>query len=188
VFSSLSLLVQPLRAACCVACVHVLTNDVSRRCHVVAGCVCFGVCACLFCFGGYGGPFLLSQLPRPEVSEDLQPPQKRSRVTKAGLQSEEDWVAAHPGAQPLIVSVPAEPDSGSWKLEGQTITVSVEFGKTVRELKQQLQGQLGDMPPNKMLLKSTDRGFLKDSFTLAHYNLRPGETLKLSAKRRGKKR
>jgi hypothetical protein len=52
-------------------------------------------------------------------------------------------------------------------------------------VKAALKPQLGNMPMNKMQLKHSQQGFLKDTFSLAHYNIGPMTTLELVPKTRG---
>jgi hypothetical protein len=57
----------------------------------------------------------------------------------------------------------------------------------VKTVKQQIQPQLGDMPVNKIQLKSATLGFLKDSLSLAHLNIGPNSNaLDLIPKVRGR--
>lgn len=68
--------------------------------------------------------------------------------------------------------------------DGQLITVKIAPTATIVQLKEYLQEQLGQAPLNKIKVK-TDRGFLKDESSLAHYNVFPGATVDIGLKSRG---
>jgi hypothetical protein len=72
----------------------------------------------------------------------------------------------------LSVAIPMDDSNPAWKLEGQSLLVEVpSVMRTVKEVKEILSPMLGEMPVNKMQLKSVEQGFLKDGQTLASYNL-----------------
>jgi hypothetical protein len=70
----------------------------------------------------------------------------------------------------LSIIVPNDDSYSSWNFNGQTLTISIDVMTKIKGLKQQLQPQLGDMPLNKMQLKSPEVGFLKDASSLAKLN------------------
>ncbi len=59
-----------------------------------------------------------------------------------------------------------------WKLNGQTITMTLPLQDTVAVIKTKLNDELG-MPPGKQKLQ-IENIFLKDSNTLGFYNITPG--------------
>ena len=59
-----------------------------------------------------------------------------------------------------------------WKLNGQTITMTLPLHDTVTVIKTKLNDELG-MPPGKQKLQ-IENIFLKDSNTLGFYNVTPG--------------
>lgn len=63
----------------------------------------------------------------------------------------------------------------------------LKFGAQVGELKERLAGVLG-LAASRQKLSRDGVGFLKDEFSLAHYNVDPDVTLQLGAKDRGKGR
>jgi hypothetical protein len=65
----------------------------------------------------------------------------------------------------------------------ETITVEDCLTTTIKQLKDTITSRVG-LPANKSQLKSTALGFLKDHLTVAHYNLKPGEVLEVSRKKR----
>jgi hypothetical protein len=60
-----------------------------------------------------------------------------------------------------------------WKLNGQTITMTLPLHDTVAVIKTKLNDELG-MPPGKQKLQ-IENIFLKDSNSLGFYNITPGE-------------
>lgn len=89
----------------------------------------------------------------------------------------------------LRVQVPSDSNNSGWKLNGQMLTLSCSVSSTVKEVKQMLSVELGGMPPNKQQLKDMLLGFLKDSSSLAKYNISNGHTpLELVVRSRGRRR
>eukprot|EP01083_Nonionella_stella_P125893 380849_1 len=103
--------------------------------------------------------------------------------------SASDFASSLPSPNvPLTISVPNDPSNSGWMFNGQTISITVDVMMKVKEIKQQLQSQLGGMPVNKMQLKAAT-GFVKDSLSLAHLNIGPNNgSLELVPKTRGGKR
>jgi splicing factor 3A subunit 1 len=81
--------------------------------------------------------------------------------------------------------VPSDPSKPEWKLEGQTIEVSLHVRELVSVLKERVREQLGGMPTNKQQLTGPGLPVFKDKDTLATYNLTDGEALTLKVKVRG---
>mmetsp|Transcript_9409 Transcript_9409/g.14023 ORF Transcript_9409/g.14023 Transcript_9409/m.14023 type:complete len:748 (-) Transcript_9409:180-2423(-) len=120
------------------------------------------------------------QMPPPvQVQATLQqqqppPPsdEKDTEVIQTTKLSEGDFARSLP--DPLVtlsIIVPNDESYPSWNFNGQTLSISVDVMTKIKGLKQKLQAQLGDMPLNKMQLKSPDIGFLKDAFSLAKLNI-----------------
>jgi len=86
----------------------------------------------------------------------------------------------------VAVAVPSDPSSGP-ALNGQILQLSVSIKTTVKDLKERVSEQLGNMAVNKFQLKASS-GFLKDAQTLAAVNIGAGGTLELSLRSRGGKR
>jgi len=66
----------------------------------------------------------------------------------------------------------------------ETITLDVPWTTLVKDLKEQVCNLGVTWPMNKIKLKDTVLGFLKDKYTLAYYNLQDGTTLELSGRTR----
>ncbi len=116
--------------------------------------------------------------PPPEILE--------TEVVQTRL-SELDFVKSLPDPNVEIsIIVPNDDSFASWNFNGQTIEVSIDVMTKIKGLKQKIQSQLGDMPVNKMQLKSRDFGFLKDASSLASLNIGShSQPLELVPKLRG---
>ncbi|KAL7428069.1 hypothetical protein ACHAXM_001120 [Skeletonema potamos] len=101
--------------------------------------------------------------------------------------SESDFIATlgNPDDVPICIQVPHDTSNADWNFNGQIVDVSLAASAKVKTLKEALKPQLGNMPINKMQLKHPSAGFLKDTFSLAHYNIGPMTTLELVPKTRG---
>ena len=104
--------------------------------------------------------------------------------------SEAQFASKHPGAVSVRVRAPVDDSNPAWGLMGQVVVLEVgSVMRSVKELKEQLSPQLGEMPVNKMQLKSLEQGvFLKDTQSLASYNLGDPDSpvvLELSVRSRG---
>ncbi len=107
--------------------------------------------------------------------------------TENQILSESDFIAtlANPENLPICVQVPHDPSNADWNFNGQIVDVSIAAAAKIKAVKEALTPQLGNMPTNKMQLKHPTAGFLKDAFSLAHYNIGPMTTLELVPKTRG---
>jgi splicing factor 3A subunit 1 len=114
-------------------------------------------------------------------------PAKRAR-TDDGLLNEEEFAKQHTGQVTITVRVPNEPDQAQWKLQGQSVSLQCDVRASMKMLKQQLSSALGGIPASKQQLKHPILGFMKDNFTLAHYNIADGASVELKLKQRGGRR
>jgi len=125
--------------------------------------------------------------PPPVESE---PEPKRPRVDpETGLMSEADFARLNAGVPySVLVQLPTDPTNPDWKLNGQSVALECGLLDTIRTLKEKLSAaHLGNMPPSKQQLKSPSLGFLKDSLTVAHFNIPVGSTLDLVVRTRGRR-
>ena len=101
--------------------------------------------------------------------------------------SESEFIATltNPGDVPICIQVPHDSSYADWNFNGQIVDVSLAAASKVKSVKEAVRSQLGNMPVNKMQLKHPTAGFIKDSFSLAHYNIGPMTTLQLVPKTRG---
>mmetsp|Transcript_3194 Transcript_3194/g.9737 ORF Transcript_3194/g.9737 Transcript_3194/m.9737 type:complete len:631 (+) Transcript_3194:145-2037(+) len=117
---------------------------------------------------------------KPRLGED------ESATANGGLVPEEEWIAKHGDNVQVHVKAPTHSNK-EWDLQGQTISLQVPLKATVGALKATL-AQLTHLPSNKQKLQVDVLGFLKDSQTLASYNIGKDATVVLEVKERGKKK
>ena len=124
---------------------------------------------------------MASQPPMPE-----EPEPKRQR-TEFVLQPEEEFIARL-GGGPSRVRVQCPSVDGNEKLIGQLLEVEVEsLMDSVGHVKSIVADVTG-LPPNKQKLSRDGVGFLKDEFSLAHYNVSDDIILTLGIKERGRRK
>lgn len=115
-------------------------------------------------------------------SEEPEP--KRQRLVEFVLSPEEDFLAKH-GSESAKVRIQCPVLDGNEKLVGQMLLVEVaSLTDMIGHLKSRLAGELG-LPANKQKLAREGVGFLKDEFSLAHYNVSEDVVLTLGVKERG---
>ncbi|GMH40484.1 hypothetical protein BSKO_08388 [Bryopsis sp. KO-2023] len=120
--------------------------------------------------------------PPPMPAEEPEP--KRQRLVEFVLQPEEDFLAEH-GADSAKVRIQCPSIDGNEKLIGQMLLVEVaSLSDSIGHLKSRLAGELG-LPANKQKLAREGVGFVKDEFSLAHYNISEDVVLTLGVKERG---
>lgn len=81
------------------------------------------------------------------------------------------------------VLVPMTQEKPEWKLNGQMISMVLPLTDSVAVVKSKVHEETG-MPPGKQKIH-LEGLFLKDSNSLAYYNLLPGTILQLQIKERG---
>ncbi|KAL1475720.1 hypothetical protein MTO96_037075 [Rhipicephalus appendiculatus] len=118
----------------------------------------------------------------PSLPADDEPPSKKSK-TEENLIPEAEFLAKNKGPVTVRVQVPGAQEKAEWKLNGQVLTMTLPLTDTVSVLKAKLHEELG-MPPGKQKLQYEGM-FVKDSNTLAYYNLGPNSTIVLQVKERG---
>lgn len=118
----------------------------------------------------------------PSLPPDDEPPSKKSK-TEENLIPEAEFLAKNKGPVTVRVQVPGAQEKVEWKLNGQVLTLTLPLTDTVSVLKAKLHEELG-MPPGKQKLQYEGM-FVKDSNTLAYYNLGPNATIMLQVKERG---
>lgn len=130
-------------------------------------------------------------MPPPPPPDEAPPPPpeepepKRQKLDEVALLPEDQFLAQHPGAVRISVSVPVV--EGEANLNGQTLELTVlSLSETIKSLKERIAGEV-QLAANKQKL-SGQVGFLKDHLSLAHYNIGPGDTLTLGLKERGGRR
>ncbi|XP_024402802.1 probable splicing factor 3A subunit 1 isoform X2 [Physcomitrium patens] len=129
-------------------------------------------------------------MPPPPPDEAPPPPPeepepKRQKLDEILLLPEDQFLAQHPGAVRIRVSVPMV--EGESNFRGQTLELTVlSLSESIKSLKERIAGEV-QLPANKQKL-SSQAGFLKDNLSLAYYNIGPGDILTLGLKERGGRR
>jgi hypothetical protein len=88
----------------------------------------------------------------------------------------------------MYVQAPVDDVNPQWGLTGQNVSIKSNVMATIKDVKEQLSPMLGGMPVNKMQLKTQAHGFLKDSSTLAAYNIGNNAVIELLTRSRGGRR
>ena len=95
------------------------------------------------------------------------------------LTSEAEFLKSHQGSFTLRVAVPQE--------YGHGVSLTVDYSAKLRDVKSQLVPFLSGLKENKMQLKHPQHGFMKDSLSLAHYNVDGTVEVLLVPKVRGRR-
>jgi splicing factor 3A subunit 1 len=114
--------------------------------------------------------------------EPEEPSFKKQR-TEDNLLSEEEFLARNSGPIAFKVQVPNVSDKPEWKLNGQTLSLTMAPTDLISVIKTQINDQLG-IPPGKQKLQYEGM-FIKDSSSLAFYNVGNGSTIVMGLKERG---
>ncbi|XP_002739067.1 splicing factor 3A subunit 1-like [Saccoglossus kowalevskii] len=111
-----------------------------------------------------------------------EPPAKKQK-TEDTLLPENLFLVKNPGPVMFKVQVPHLPDKPEWKLNGQALTMTLPITDQISVIKAKLFEELG-MPTGKQKLQ-LEGMFIKDSNTLAFYNVSRNSLVKLLLKDRG---
>lgn len=134
----------------------------------------------------------LSSLPVPSLpvadppedpSGDSEASAAKRLKTEESLIPEQDFLQSSPSVINIRVSVPSVTEKEEWNLRGQTLSLSLEVRDTVSSVKTKIH-ELTGMPVGKQKLQLQGI-FLKDSNSLAFYNMTNATTLALQVKERG---
>jgi hypothetical protein len=103
------------------------------------------------------------------------------------LLSAEDFQASLGKPEVTVqVRIPNDPSQIAWNFYGQILSMKVHVMTKIKDVKSELSRRhLNGMPPNKIQLRDTTIGFLKDSSTLASLNMGPTATVEMIPKTRG---
>ncbi|XP_011454449.3 splicing factor 3A subunit 1 [Magallana gigas] len=118
----------------------------------------------------------------PPPPQDDEPPTKKQK-TEDQLIPEEIFLSRHKGPVTFKVSVPKVEDKPEWNLKGQTVSFTLPLTDTISVMKAKLNESLG-IPAGKQKLQY-EGIFVKDSNSLAYYNVAEGGTISLQLKERG---
>lgn len=120
--------------------------------------------------------------PPMALGLDDEPLSKRQR-TEDNLIPEEEFMAKNPSNVTIKVQVPNSSEKPEWKLNGQVLNLTLPLKETISVVKTKIHEQT-QLPPGKQKLQ-LEGVFVKDSNTLAYYNVTNGAVLALALKERG---
>uniref|UniRef100_A0A8D9DQP7 Splicing factor 3A subunit 1 n=1 Tax=Cacopsylla melanoneura TaxID=428564 RepID=A0A8D9DQP7_9HEMI len=133
------------------------------------------------------GPPMGRKHPAPEPlhhEEEFNMPGGKKMRTEESLMPEHMFLSKmHTPNVTFSVVVPNMSDKPEWKLNGQTLALSLDLRASVTTLKSKISELIG-MPAGKQKL-CVDGLFFKDSNSLAYYNITPGCKVHLQLKERG---
>lgn len=123
----------------------------------------------------------LGKNPASGPPED-EPAAKKAK-TEESLLSEEDFLKKNKSPVSFRVQVPNLTEKPEWKLNGQMINMTLPLTDMVSVIKVKIH-EVTSMPPGKQKLQ-LDGMFIKDSNSLAFYNITPNSVVSLQLKERG---
>lgn len=113
---------------------------------------------------------------------NVEPAFKKAR-TEDNLIPEQEFLQSSPPNVSIKVQVPSSSEKPEWKLNGQVINLTLPYTDSLSVVKAKIH-ELISMPPGKQKLQY-EGIFVKDSNTLAFYNIPNGATIVLALKERG---
>ncbi|XP_071954810.1 splicing factor 3A subunit 1-like [Antedon mediterranea] len=120
--------------------------------------------------------------PPPRMMAQDEPPTKKQK-TEDALIPEDQFLATNPSPVTFRVLLPTVQDKPEWKLHGQMMNMTLPLTDSVSVIKAKLMDELS-MPVGKQKLQYEGM-FIKDSNSLAFYNLSAGSIVHLQVKERG---
>ncbi|KAM9475200.1 splicing factor 3A subunit 1 isoform 2-T2 [Clarias gariepinus] len=117
--------------------------------------------------------------PAPHEDE----PVSKKMKTEDNLIPEEEFLRRNKGPVAVKVQVPNMQDKTEWKLSGQVLTFTLPLTDQVSVIKVKIHEATG-MPAGKQKLQY-EGIFIKDSNSLAYYNMNNGSVIHLALKERG---
>ncbi|XP_062855537.1 splicing factor 3A subunit 1 [Trichomycterus rosablanca] len=120
--------------------------------------------------------------PRPPVPIEDEPISKKMK-TEDNLIPEEEFLRRNKGPVAVKVQVPNMQDKTEWKLSGQVLSFTLPLTDQVSVIKVKIHEATG-MPAGKQKLQF-EGIFIKDSNSLAYYNMNNGAMIHLALKERG---
>uniref|UniRef100_A0A8C5PGN1 Splicing factor 3A subunit 1 n=1 Tax=Leptobrachium leishanense TaxID=445787 RepID=A0A8C5PGN1_9ANUR len=118
--------------------------------------------------------------PPPPLDDE---PTAKKMKTEDNLMPEEEFLRRNKGPVTVKVQVPNMQDKTEWKLGGQLLVFTLPLSDQVSVIKVKIHEATG-MPAGKQKLQY-DGIFIKDSNSLAYYNMQNGATIHLALKERG---
>ncbi|XP_032899211.1 splicing factor 3A subunit 1 [Amblyraja radiata] len=123
-----------------------------------------------------------SSLPRPPPPLDDEPATKKMK-SEDNLIPEEEFLRRSKGPVTVKIQVPNMQDKSEWKLNGQVLVFTLPLTDQVSVVKVKIHEATG-MPAGKQKLQY-EGIFIKDSNSLAYYNVTSGSVIHLALKERG---
>ncbi|XP_073527548.1 splicing factor 3A subunit 1 isoform X1 [Phyllobates terribilis] len=118
--------------------------------------------------------------PPPPMDDE---PSAKKMKSEDSLIPEDEFLRRNKGPVTVKVQVPNMQDKTEWKLGGQVLAFTLPFSDQVSVIKVKIHEATG-MPAGKQKLQY-DGIFIKDSNSLAYYNMQNGATIHLALKERG---
>ncbi|XP_063430548.1 splicing factor 3A subunit 1-like [Mytilus trossulus] len=128
-------------------------------------------------------PTLLAHPPGPPKPPSMDEPPAKKAKTEEQLIPEDVFLSRNKGPVTFKVMVPKADDKPEWKLNGQMLTYTLPLSDSIAVMKAKLNESLG-LPAGKQKLQY-DGIFMKDSNSLAYYNINKGAVISLQLKERG---
>ena len=125
-------------------------------------------------------PMMQMQMPHGEMN--MEPPYKKAR-TEDNLIPEQEFLQNNPPNVSVKIQVPHSTEKSEWRLNGQVINLTLPYTDSLSVVKAKIH-ELTNMPPGKQKLQY-EGIFVKDSNTLAFYNIPNGSSIILGLKERG---
>lgn len=126
---------------------------------------------------------MMHQMRMPPAAPDLGEPAYKKARTEDNLIPEQEFLQKNAPNVSIKVHVPSSSEKPEWKLNGQVINLTLPYTDTLSVVKAKIH-ELISMPPGKQKLQY-EGIFVKDSNTLAYYNLPNGASIILGLKERG---
>ncbi|KAK4336774.1 hypothetical protein RND71_043861 [Anisodus tanguticus] len=117
------------------------------------------------------------------MMDDLLEPASKKLRTEENLISEEEFLASHSGTLTLNINVPNMPEKPELRMNGQNLSITFNLTDMVSVIKSKINEKIG-LAPGKQKLQY-EGIFIKDSNTLAYYNMLDGSVIQLALKERG---
>lgn len=127
--------------------------------------------------------FAPSMPPPMSIAPAADEPTAKKQKTEDSLIPEDEFLQQNPLSVTLRVAVPLATDKEEWNLKGQTLALTLELTECISTVKQKIHEATG-LPPGKQKL-SYEGIFVKDSNSLAYYNVTQGSVIQLQLKERG---
>lgn len=124
----------------------------------------------------------MMQMRLPPGADQLEPAYKKAR-TEDSFIPESEFLQNNPPNVSVKIQVPHSTEKAEWRLNGQVINLTLPYTDVFSVVKAKIH-ELTNMPPGKQKLQY-EGIFVKDSNSLAFYNIPSGASIILGLKERG---